>query len=62
HRRKHLRSVLVGMYRKQLEKTDVDTVLGPFDLKESVRAEELDVPTLVALSNAFREKIGPLHE
>jgi 16S rRNA (adenine1518-N6/adenine1519-N6)-dimethyltransferase len=62
HRRKHLRSVLVGMYRKQLEKPDVDAVLEPFALKETVRAEELDVPTHVQLSNAFREKVGPLDE
>lgn len=62
HRRKHLRSVLVGMYRKQLEKSDVDAVLEPFDLKDAVRAEELDVPMHVALSNAFRAKLGPLDE
>ena len=62
HRRKHLRSVLVGMYRKQLEKTDVDAVLEPFALKDTVRAEELDFATHVQLSNAFREKVGPLDE
>ena len=56
-RRKHLRSVLVGMYRKQLEKSDVDVVLQPFSLKEGARAEELDVATLVKLSNAFRQAI-----
>ncbi len=64
HRRKLLRSVLVGMYRKQLSKADIDAILAPFRFGETARAEELDVKTLVALSAAFRaamdvpERIG----
>ena len=33
-----LRSVLVGMYRKQLEKSAVDAALDPLQLPEGVRA------------------------
>lgn len=57
HRRKLLRGVLVGMYRKQLSKPDVDAILAPFQFSETVRAEELDVDTLVTLSGAFKAAI-----
>ncbi len=53
HRRKLLRSVLTGMYRKQLTKPEVDEILKPFSFSPSARAEELDVKTLVNLSAAF---------
>lgn len=57
-RRKHLRSVLVGMYRQQLEKNQIDAALQPFQFKEGVRAEELDVATLVKISNAIRQVVS----
>lgn len=57
-RRKHLRSVLVGMYRKQLSKAEVDAFLSGMDFKEGVRAEELPVEMHVALSNRLYELIG----
>jgi len=53
HRRKLLRSVLCGMYRKQLSKTDVDELLLQEGLASDARAEQLDVPTLVKLANRF---------
>lgn len=56
-RRKALRSVLVGMYRKQLSKPEVDTILEPFGFPEGIRAEVLDVPSLVRLSNAVRAAV-----
>lgn len=52
-RRKQLRSVLTGLYRKQLTKPEVDELLQSQKLKPGVRAEELDVDTLVALSAAI---------
>lgn len=52
-RRKFLRSVVVGMYRKELTKPEVDAILGPLELPEGCRAEQLDVPTLVKLGNAM---------
>ncbi len=51
------RSVLVGMYRKQLKKTQVDAVLESLTLNDNCRAEELDVPTLVELGNRFYQQI-----
>lgn len=56
-RRKSLRNVLVGMYRDELTKTAVDEVLGPFALKEGLRADVLDCETIVRLSGAVQQKI-----
>lgn len=50
-RRKYMRSVLVGMYRKQLEKPKIDAVLAEMSLSEAIRAEQMEVSTLVELSN-----------
>ena len=52
-RRKYLRSVLVGMYRRELARTEIDSLLQPFGFSESVRAEELEVSTLVQVGNAL---------
>ena len=57
HRRKHARGVLCGMFRKQLSKAEVDEVLAEEDLGEGTRAEELEVPRLVALSNRLKNAI-----
>lgn len=54
-RRKLLRTVLTGMYRKQLDKSQVDSILKEMQLSENMRAEELEVPALLELSNRFRE-------
>ncbi len=53
-RRKFLRSVLVGMYREEFSKTEIDERLGPFAFKEGIRADELDVKTLVNLARAMQ--------
>ena len=53
HRRKLMRSVLCGMYSKDLSKADVDALLKQEDLPADARAEQLDVPTLVKLGNLF---------
>ena len=58
HRRKLLRRVLVGMYSKQLSKTDVDRLLTEAGLDSDVRAEQLDVPTLVSLGNRFCKAVN----
>lgn len=50
-RRKLLRSVLVGMYRRQLSKATMDVVLTELSLNETARAEELPVETHVELAN-----------
>lgn len=58
YRRKFLRSVLVGMYRKQLDKTEIDGVLEELGIAPSARAEELDVPTHINLSNRIAEAVA----
>lgn len=56
-RRKSLRSVLVGMYRKQLEKPEVDALLAPLGLPEGARAEQFDIPTIIRLAQAVRHVV-----
>ncbi|QDU38276.1 Ribosomal RNA adenine dimethylase [Maioricimonas rarisocia] len=58
HRRKFLRSVLVGMYRKQLPKAEIDALLEQQAFEATARAEELDVATHVQLANALCEAVG----
>jgi 16S rRNA (adenine1518-N6/adenine1519-N6)-dimethyltransferase len=53
-RRKYLRSVLVGMSRDDLTKEEIDERLLPFAFKEGIRADELDVLTLVQLAHAMQ--------
>ncbi|MGE0378005.1 MAG: 16S rRNA (adenine(1518)-N(6)/adenine(1519)-N(6))-dimethyltransferase RsmA, partial [Planctomycetaceae bacterium] len=56
-RRKLMRSVLVGMYRKQLTKLEVDDLLSSAGLTETARAEELPVPAHVELANRLRAAV-----
>lgn len=62
HRRKMMRSVLVTMYRKQLDKADVDRLLAESELDEKCRAESLAVEQLVALSNRFGRAVAAAQE
>lgn len=57
HRRKFLRSVVVSAFKDQLEKSDVDEVLGRLGLGADARAEQLDIDRLLELTEAFRTKI-----
>lgn len=57
HRRKHLRSVVCGMYRKQMPKSAVDECFAGQEIRPETRAEELDVPQLVSLSNSLKNAI-----
>ncbi|MCR9198481.1 MAG: 16S rRNA (adenine(1518)-N(6)/adenine(1519)-N(6))-dimethyltransferase RsmA [Planctomycetaceae bacterium] len=58
HRRKLLRRVLVGMYSKQLSKTEVDELLAAEGHDQDTRAEALDVPTLIKLANRFQAALS----
>jgi 16S rRNA (adenine1518-N6/adenine1519-N6)-dimethyltransferase len=58
HRRKFLRSVIVSAFKEQLEKEDVDEVLTRLRFGPDARAEQLDVETLLMLSEAFRIKMS----
>ena len=53
-RRKLLRSVVVGMYRKQLSKPEVDEILNRLEIGPEARAEELEVSSLVKLANQLQ--------
>ncbi len=57
-RRKLLRSVLVGMYRKQLTKQEIDDVLASAELGETARAEEMPVEAHVELANRLYAAMG----
>lgn len=57
HRRKFLRSVLVSALKGQLDKPAVDEVLAETGLSPELRAEQLDVPTMLALCEAVRRRV-----
>jgi 16S rRNA (adenine1518-N6/adenine1519-N6)-dimethyltransferase len=54
HRRKFLRSGLVGAYKKQLGKEVIDGVLADLAFDAEARAEELDVDRLLVLCEHVR--------
>jgi 16S rRNA (adenine1518-N6/adenine1519-N6)-dimethyltransferase len=56
-RRKLLRSVLTGMYRKQLTKAEVDALLDDAGLTPNTRAELMSVESLVDLANTIHTAI-----
>ncbi|MCH2202770.1 MAG: 16S rRNA (adenine(1518)-N(6)/adenine(1519)-N(6))-dimethyltransferase RsmA [Fuerstiella sp.] len=62
HRRKLVRSVLCGMYSKQMSRKDVDTILAELDHDPESRAEQLDVNELLRLANRFFQVINGLSE
>jgi 16S rRNA (adenine1518-N6/adenine1519-N6)-dimethyltransferase len=58
HRRKFLRSELLSASKKRLDKPAVDRILNEMDLDGTTRAEELAVPTMLALSERVRKELG----
>ncbi|MBN1394743.1 MAG: ribosomal RNA small subunit methyltransferase A [Pirellulales bacterium] len=54
HRRKYLRSQLLGAAGGRLGKADVDAVLAELNLDPALRAEQLEVDALLALCEAAR--------
>ncbi len=54
HRRKFLRGVVASAYKGRLTKAQVDDILGGLGFSDTVRAEELDVPTMLRLCEAVR--------
>jgi 16S rRNA (adenine1518-N6/adenine1519-N6)-dimethyltransferase len=57
HRRKFLRSGLVSALKEHLDKTAIDEVLAPFGFPVDVRAEQLSLQQIQALSEAFRQRL-----
>lgn len=58
YRRKLLRGVLTSMYPDQLSKADVESALTGAGIRESARAEELDVTTHLELSRLLQTWIS----
>jgi 16S rRNA (adenine1518-N6/adenine1519-N6)-dimethyltransferase len=58
HRRKYLRSVLVAAVKDRLDKPAVDEILAGLGLSGTVRAEVLDVSTMLSLAEAVRAQLG----
>jgi 16S rRNA (adenine1518-N6/adenine1519-N6)-dimethyltransferase len=58
HRRKFLRGVMVSAFKGRLDKQEVDAILKQSQLGPETRAEQLDVETMLALSNAARQACG----
>jgi 16S rRNA (adenine1518-N6/adenine1519-N6)-dimethyltransferase len=57
-RRKVLRNVLIGMYRRELDRGQIDDVLKTQHLNDDARAEQLSRAQLVHLSNEFSKLLG----
>lgn len=57
-RRKHIRGVLAGMYRRQIEKTQVDSLLEQLGMRGEERAELLDPAALIQVANGLCEVIA----
>ncbi len=57
HRRKFLRSGLVSAYKSELGKPAIDDVLAQMQYGADVRAEQLEVAELLALSEKIRQAI-----
>ena len=58
HRRKSLRAAVLSGWRSALDKPAVDAILHRIGLEPSIRAEQLDVETLLRLGEAVRADIG----
>jgi 16S rRNA (adenine1518-N6/adenine1519-N6)-dimethyltransferase len=57
HRRKFLRSVLASAFKGKLSKADADAIVAGMGLGPTARAEELEVPTILALAQAVRARL-----
>ncbi len=57
-RRKHLRAALATVYKGHVEKSQIVELLQSMGFGENARAEEIDVATLVELSNRLVRVIG----
>jgi 16S rRNA (adenine1518-N6/adenine1519-N6)-dimethyltransferase len=56
HRRKFLRANVVAALKGVLDKAEVDEILAKMELSDDVRTEQLDVPTLLRLTELVRSK------
>jgi 16S rRNA (adenine1518-N6/adenine1519-N6)-dimethyltransferase len=56
-RRKMMRNVIIGMYRKQIDKSQIDAILAELDFGPKTRAETLEPYQLVQLGNRLHATI-----
>jgi len=56
HRRKFLRANLVAALKGELGKSEIDEILAPMALADDARTEQLDVPTLLRLTELVRAR------
>jgi len=57
HRRKLLRSELLSAFKKRLTKPEADRILDRMGFEPTVRAEQLDVDTMLALAEVVRAEL-----
>jgi 16S rRNA (adenine1518-N6/adenine1519-N6)-dimethyltransferase len=57
HRRKFLRANLVSAFKDRLAKEEADDAMAELELHGESRSEELDVPTMIQLSEAVRRRL-----
>ena len=62
HRRKYLRGALLAAWKGQLGKPAIDEILTRLGISPQARAEQLDVPVVLRLCDAFRDALGTLPE
>ena len=58
HRRKFLRSELASAFKKRLTKPQADQILDRVGLEHTIRAEQLDVATMLALAEVVRAEVA----
>jgi 16S rRNA (adenine1518-N6/adenine1519-N6)-dimethyltransferase len=56
HRRKFLRANLVSALKGRLDKLEIDEILAGMELADDARTEQLDVPTLLRLTELVRRQ------
>lgn len=61
HRRKFLRANVVAAMKEHLTKPEVDEVLTEMNFRPDTRAEQLDVPTLLKLTELIRTRAPDWH-
>jgi 16S rRNA (adenine1518-N6/adenine1519-N6)-dimethyltransferase len=57
HRRKFLRSNILGAFKDRLNKPEVDEILATNDLDGNARSETLSVEKLLALCESVRSRV-----
>jgi 16S rRNA (adenine1518-N6/adenine1519-N6)-dimethyltransferase len=57
HRRKFLRANVVSALKGELEKSEVDEILAEMQFADDARTEQLDVPTLLRLTELVRARV-----